>query len=131
MFNFFKQHKKYILLILVVLVGVLGYMTVSFYQGYMDLKNNPQKATDEENRKIIKKISNLMLLPSGEDPTIATVMDPEKLKEQPFFAKAETGDKVLIYTRAGKAILYNPRKNLIINVAPMNLSMPEDSLPKK
>lgn len=114
-----------------VLVMVLGYFSFSYYKEYRDLKNNPQKATQEENEKIIKKISKLILLPEGEDPTIATVTDPQKLKEQPFFAHAEAGDKVLIYTRAGKAILYNPKKNLLVDVAPMNLSLPGESMPKK
>lgn len=51
-------------------------------------------------------------------------MDPEKLRDQPFFANAQRGDKVLIYANAKKAILYNPPSNKIIEVAPVNIGNP-------
>jgi hypothetical protein len=34
---------------------------------------------------------------------------------------AKKGDKVLIYTNAKKAILYDPELNKIVNVAPLNI----------
>ena len=52
---------------------------------------------------------------------MATVSDLEKLKDQPFFAKAKIGDKVLIYTDAKKAILYDPVNDKIVEVAPINI----------
>jgi hypothetical protein len=39
------------------------------------------------------------------------------------------GDKVLIYSRAQKAILYSPSKNKIIEVAPINLTAPTTATP--
>lgn len=61
-------------------------------------------------------VSKIYLLPEGETPTIATVTDPDKLKSKIFFANAKSGDKVLIYTKADKVILYRPSENKIINV---------------
>lgn len=78
----------------------------------------------EEVRSIVEKVSELMELPS-EDPTAATVSDVEKLRDQPFFARALNGDKVLIYQGAKKAILYRPSTHKIIDVAPVNLGEPE------
>ena len=69
--------------------------------------------------EIIEVISQLMDLPEGETPTVATVSDKEKLKDQQFFAAAENGDKVLIYSNARKAILYRPSIDRIIEVAPI------------
>jgi hypothetical protein len=71
--------------------------------------------------KTISQVGRLMVLPTDETPTMATVSDPEKLKDQPFFANAKTGDKVLIYSNARKAILYSPTQDKIIEVAPVNL----------
>ena len=83
---------------------------------------NPNLFATEETNKYIGQISKLMMLPTGETPTLATVNDKDKLKNQPFFANAENGDKVLIYTNAKKAILFRPSLNKIIDVAPINVS---------
>ena len=37
----------------------------------------------------VEKVGKLMVLPVGEQPTIATVVDPAKLKDQPFFSNAK------------------------------------------
>jgi len=66
-----------------------------------------------------------MELPKDEEPTIATVLDKEKLKDQLFFAKAENGDKVIIYSKNQKAILYRPSINKIIDVAPISIAPPQ------
>lgn len=77
---------------------------------------------DEDIRKILSKVEKNILLPEDETPTVATISDVEKLKSsQLFFAKAENGDKVLIYTKAKKAILYRPSIAKIIEVAPIDL----------
>jgi len=44
-----------------------------------------------------------------------------KLSEQEFFKQAQVGHKVIIYAKAGKAILYDPVANKIVEVAPINL----------
>ena len=67
-------------------------------------------------------VSKLMVLPTDETPTMATVSDPEKLKNQAFFVNAKVGDKVLIYTKARKAILFSPSQNKIIEVSPLNVN---------
>lgn len=82
---------------------------------------NPTLATEEEIKNIVEKVGRLIELPSSEIPTVATVSNKEKLKEQLFFNKSENGDKVLIFTQAKKAILYRPKTNKIIEVSPINL----------
>jgi hypothetical protein len=59
-----------------------------------------------------------MVLPD-EQPTLASVTDKSKLSDQPFFQKAENGDKILIFVQSRKAILYRPSIKKIIDVAPI------------
>jgi len=85
---------------------------------------NPNIAASEETKAILDKVGRHIVLPLDEQPTIATISDKEKLKDQPFFAKAKNGDKVLIYNLARKAILFDPVADKIIDVAPINISTP-------
>jgi len=96
-------------------VGAAGY----FYKQYNDIKNNPNKVSTDEINSITSVISKFMDLPTGETPTLATVTDKEKLKDQDFFKNSENGDKILIYANAKKAVLYRPSAGKVIEVAPL------------
>ncbi len=107
-------------LIVAVVVG-LGY-------GYIHTKNeltklsNPKTAGQSETQQIITQVSKSVDLPTGETPALATVSDASKLKTQAFFKNAQNGDKVLIYTKAGVALLYRPSSKKIVQFAPLNLN---------
>lgn len=107
--------------------ALLGVTVVSlvaasyFFIQYRSLKADPNKANAEETQKLVSRVGALILLPANEAPTVATVVDPEQLKDQPFFLNAKKGDKLLLYTSAKKAILYDPSAHKIIEVAPVNL----------
>lgn len=83
-------------------------------------KTPPVKSAEEQTKEAVDKIGKLMVLPDDELPDLATITDPSKLSNHPFFSKAETGDKVLIYTAAKKAILYSERLNKIVDVSPIS-----------
>ena len=115
-----------ILTIILLLLAVAGMGAAAyFYQQWNTLKQNPQATVQKEAEQLVGRVSRLIVLPEGEVPTIATVQDPELLKEQLFFANAKKGDKVLIYTNARKAILYDPVSNKIVEVAPVNIGNPQ------
>ncbi len=111
------------LLVLFVLFVLFLGSTTYYYLENVKLKSaNSQKAAQESITELVNKVSKLIVLPRGETPVVATVTDPEKLKkEQVFFTNASIGDKILIYTKARKAFMYNPKLNLIIEVAPIVL----------
>jgi hypothetical protein len=83
--------------------------------------NNPAKTAQREIDSTLERVGRLMFLPEGAQPTVATIKDPEQLKDQQFFINAEVGDKLLIYSAARKAILYRPSEDKIIEVAPLNI----------
>jgi nitrogen regulatory protein PII-like uncharacterized protein len=108
-------------LIVVILAGVAGY----FYWQYREaqyLINNPTQASEQEVKELTEKVGKLMDLPQDEKPTVISVVDKEKIKDQPFFSNAENGDKVLVYTVAKKAILYRPLSGKIIEVGPVDIA---------
>ncbi|HXV26867.1 MAG TPA: hypothetical protein VD862_02510 [Candidatus Paceibacterota bacterium] len=102
---------------IIVVAGVAGY----FWYEARSLKGDPDRAARQEVQELVAQVSKLIVLPDDEEPVIATVADPSQLADQPFFAKAKVGDKVLIYNNARKAVLYNPTEHRIVEVAPLNI----------
>lgn len=111
------------LFLITALLGIAS--SLYFYNRYHSLKNNPnlsQEITEQETSNLVNKVGKLIDLPKDESPTIATVQDKEKLKDQPFFADAENGDKILIYPQSKKAIIYRQKENRLINVGPIAIT---------
>jgi hypothetical protein len=77
---------------------------------------DPNVAIERETADLTQKIGKFMELPAGEQPTLATVTDRAKLKGQNFFESAQNGDKLLVYPKAKKAILFRPSTGKIIEV---------------
>lgn len=111
--------------ILVILFGAWGVVQYSgakkMNKELQDLKKDRAVLNENEVAVLVDKVGKLIVLPENEQPTIATVTDLEKLKNQSFFAHAKIGDKVLIFSASKKAILYRPLDNKIIEVAPLNI----------
>ncbi|MEZ0208661.1 MAG: hypothetical protein ACAH17_00585 [Candidatus Paceibacterota bacterium] len=112
-----RVYKNLIIASLLVLLLVTTGMTVYLYQTISLLKKSVQTENKNETAELISRVGKIIVLPEGEVPTIATVSNPEELKEQPFFAKAQVGYKVLLYAVAKKAYLYDPVANRIIEVS--------------
>ncbi len=112
---------KKLVIILAVLVALLIAALVYFYLHGRALTKTNSAAQSEAKALAAKVVKAPFLLPTDETPTIATVSDPNALKDQVFFSKAKVGDKVLIYTNAKIAVLYDPNLNQIITVAPLNI----------
>lgn len=102
----------------IIFVGVLGAGVYFFWQ-YQRVIKNPEIITKQETAWILEKVNKLIDLPQDETPTIATILDKDKLKDQDFFKKAANGDKLIVYMNAKKAVLYRPNINKIIEVAPV------------
>lgn len=81
--------------------------------------------TAVEIQDLLAKIGKHILLPSDEEPTIATIVDAEKLsQEQAFYQNVVNGDKVLIYMQAQKAVIYRENGDVLVNVGPVYTNTP-------
>ncbi len=127
--RFVKIKKSYLAIIVLVLLiaagGAFGYRAYDEQRKEVKRLSNPQESAKAETEKIKQEVSRLIELPTDEDPTIATVVDSTKLSNQAFFAKAQNGDRVVMYAKAKKAVLYRPDTKKIIEVAPINLGDPK------
>lgn len=107
-------------------LGAAGYSFFQYQSTQKELKaikqaaGASQSASGDQLSKILVEIGKIMKLPEGEIPTMATISDIAKLKDQPFFQNAKNGDVLLVFNKAGKAILYNPTDKKIVEVAPVN-----------
>jgi hypothetical protein len=122
------EHKKssnsvsrILLIVLGVTVLLLSIMAFYFYHELSNIKKNPNQVAQSETNQLVSQVGKLIDLPKDETPTVATVLDKSKLADQPFFANAQNGDKILIYTKAKKAIIYQPTKNILVNVGPITI----------
>ncbi len=115
--------KVALLLIALLLVIWLAYGYITTKNQLEQAKNTPNaSASESATQQLIDKVGQLVDLPASETPTIATVNDASKLKNQSFFASSRNGDKVLIYSKAGKAVLYRPSTNRVIEYSTVNLA---------
>jgi|SRR3989344_6741920 len=116
-----KQDGRVVFTLTTALVVVSGLAVYFWYQATDSMElDQAQNQNQTEAKKLVTEISKFLILPENEEPTIATVSDPEILKDQPFFFKAQKGDKVLIYSKSKKAILYNPATKKVVEVAPIS-----------
>lgn len=114
-----KNPMMIVVIVLIALVAVAFGLSYHYYTEYTKIKTNPELVYKDENAQLLVEVGKLMELPTDEEPTVATVMDKEQLKDQAFFAKAENGDKLIVYIGSKKAILYRPSIKKIVDFAPI------------
>lgn len=110
-----------IVVVILAIVIIPSYYFYNQYQKTQALLEKPNTSADTQTKTLVEQVGKLIELPQTEQPTIATVSDVTKLSNQPFFANARNGDKVLIYTLEKEAILYRPSTNKIIKVSQVSL----------
>lgn len=108
------------LLIVALIVGGGFYYLARTQPQVLGLSQGVDSQAEAE--KLLSDLGKLIALPGDEQPTIATVTDIERVREQVFFRNAQNGDKVVVYTNARKAILYRPSENRIIEVGAVNIN---------
>jgi energy-coupling factor transporter transmembrane protein EcfT len=127
-FKFFIANPKIFLVFLVIAASVGGTVYIARTNPkLLGIQNQTVDQTREEIERLVNEVGEIIVLPEGETPTLATVTNVDEVKGQLFFSNAQNGDKVLIYSVAGKAYLYRPSEKKIIEVGVVNLGQNQES----
>jgi hypothetical protein len=115
--------KRSVLAFVLLLIILTSYFVIQYVYTTKEVKNK------KEISSILKDVSKHMLIPA-EEPNIFDITDPATLSsQQKFFEGSVIGDKLLVYTSVGKAIIWSPSRNIIINSGPIQNELPKsDSL---
>jgi hypothetical protein len=103
-------------------VAILIAASVFLFTQYQSAQRKLDNATPAANKQVndvIKNVSKITVVPVNEKPTVATVLNADKLKGQAFFDGTKNGDKILIYAKQNRGIIYRPSTNQIVNIGPV------------
>lgn len=114
----FKTAKRAVITSIILVVLVSGGSAFAYYQ-YL-LSQNPAVVYTRKVQSMTDTVSKQVTLPKDEQPVIATVSDISKLPNEAFFNDAKNGDKILMYKKNKKAILYRPGTQQVITVAALD-----------
>lgn len=115
----------------IALLAAIG-SAVFFYIQYSQLKpkvDDPSLAIDAQSKQIKENVAKLILIDPGEELSLITIKDIDSVRKDnaEFYKNAQNGDFILV--SAKRAIIYNDKKNIIINVAPVFQSTPTPVIP--
>lgn len=118
----FSASKVIIIFGVIVLVLLIFAPGFYFYQKFQKVQKELTQINlpgTEAGKNILSNVQKLTDLPVDEEPTIITIRDISKVKNQPFFANAKNGDKIILFNKNKKAILYDPLDNKIVEMGPL------------
>lgn len=116
-----KQHTNTFLVILILVLalalGAVGYLYYREKQPGSD-----DAAIKAEIDRLSSRVSQLVKVPEGETPTVATVIDAKKLKKNNpvFYEGVENGDKLLVYS--DRVVLYDVNNDVVLNMVLVDTS---------
>lgn len=116
-----KRGGNTLIIVLSIIFILALIVAVYFYKQSQFLESDPQRITDEKVATLVAKVGKLVVLPTGEVPTVAEISDPTKLVDQPFFKNVKAGNQVIFYTGARKIIIYDPVANIVVDIATLNI----------
>ncbi len=116
-------------LLLVLLIGLVVVLDMQRRQAETELHNltvrleqlqgNSQENQERANQ-VVTRVRALIDIPENITPTVATIVDVEKLRAQnPFYDKASNGDYLVVTPT--RAILFDADRGVIIDVVPVQI----------
>ena len=84
------------------------------------LNGGNQQENREAAQRVINQLRRVYSLPEGVEPTVATIVDVEALRQRnAFYNKAKNGDYLIVTT--DRAILFDAKRNVILDVVPVQI----------
>lgn len=107
----------FIVIALLLIFGTVGTSVYLYWNSQQKLsaleKASPTVYTEFQTSTLIDQVRRHMDLPN-ETPIVTTITNAASLKQEPFYANAVDGDKVLVFSK--RAILYDPVRDRIVEV---------------
>ncbi len=113
----------WILLILALGAFMWSFLNYTQTKKQLAILTDPKLASELSQREtevLLEKIAKHAVLPKEKNPVVAVINDVEQLAAtQDFYSMAHNGDKVVIYSNARKAIIYDEKADRIVNIGPV------------
>lgn len=106
-----------------VIISVLIIIILGLTIGLLAQRSNESAESPDDVSAVKSAAGQHFLLPTDEEPALATVTDNSKLVSS-FRTKAQNGDRILIYQRNKIAILYRSDIDKIIDITPVSIDTP-------
>ncbi len=108
----FGSVRRLVIIMLIIAAAIIGYIVLN--------TKTPEEKAAAELAAVVAAVDELIILPEGDEPVLATVTDAEALiAQQAFFAGAVNGDQLLLFPKNAKAVIYSPSRHIIVNVGPI------------
>lgn len=110
-----------LLVVIIALVGATGYMYWEFRQAKIEIDKalNPAEMQQATLDKILNDLRSIVSNLPDEEPSVASIIDVEKLREQnpEFYRDAKDGYKLVVYT--DRAIIFDDINKKVVNMIPL------------
>ncbi|PID99056.1 hypothetical protein CSA80_02985 [Candidatus Saccharibacteria bacterium] len=108
------------ILVIISLLGLTGYFWNEARQAKSQTPQAAQERNTKETKKVLAKLKKVLLVDDKNDPTVARIDNPEKLKKDnpEFYKNAQKDDYIIVYKQ--RAIIFRSNDHgRIINIAPI------------
>lgn len=86
-----------------------------------EIRKSTQRGGEEVAKEVLVKVRSHMIVAEEPAPTVATIIDINRLKESSdFYSVADNGDHLIITEK--RAILYDPDRDVILDVVPVRIN---------
>ena len=107
----------FVLIVLIAGGGYYAWRTNAANSGLANL-SEATKPTNAQVNELVSRISQFLVVPANEEPSVVVLKDVDQLKaQQSFYDDAKNGDVLVVYS--DRAIIYDVKADKLVNVGPI------------